>query len=346
MIKATYYKYILQFKTPSGTSRGILETKETWFLYLSKEDKFGVGECGLFRGLSIDDRPDYEDKLKWVCNNIELGLDILLAKTIHFPSIQIGLEQAFLSLQSTSPYKLFVSNFTESNKAIDINGLIWMGDREFMNDQIKEKIAQGFRCLKMKIGAIDFATEVQLLASIRKEFSINDIELRVDANGAFKPSEALEKLKILSNYDLHSIEQPIRQGHYQEMALLCEETPLPIALDEELIGVFDVTKRTKMLQIIKPQYIILKPSLVGGFKESLEWIELAKKSGIGWWVTSALESNIGLNAIAQWTATLKSSMPQGLGTGGLFTDNFDSPLEVYKGGLYYNKNKNWNFNLI
>ena len=346
MIKATYYKYILQFKTPSGTSRGILETKETWFLYLSKEDKFGVGECGLFRGLSIDDRPDYEDKLKWVCNNIELGLDILLAKTIHFPSIQIGLEQAFLSLQSTSPYKLFVSNFTESNKAIDINGLIWMGDREFMNDQIKEKIALGFRCLKMKIGAIDFATEVQLLASIRKEFSINDIELRVDANGAFKPSEALEKLKILSNYDLHSIEQPIRQGHYQEMALLCEETPLPIALDEELIGVFDVTKRTKMLQIIKPQYIILKPSLVGGFKESLEWIELAKKSGIGWWVTSALESNIGLNAIAQWTATLKSSMPQGLGTGGLFTNNFDSPLEVYKGGLYYNKNKNWNFNLI
>jgi len=277
LIKATYYKYILQFKTPSGTSRGILKTKETWFLYLSKEDKFGVGECGLFRGLSIDDRPDYEDKLKWVCNNIELGLDILLAKTIHFPSIQIGLEQAFLSLQSTSPYKLFVSNFTESNKAIDINGLIWMGDREFMNDQIKEKIAQGFRCLKMKIGAIDFATEIQLLASIRKEFSINDIELRVDANGAFKPSEALEKLKILSNYDLHSIEQPIRQGHYQEMALLCEETPLPIALDEELIGVFDVTKRTKMLQIIKPQYIILKPSLVGGFKESLEWIELAKK---------------------------------------------------------------------
>jgi len=346
LIKATYYKYILQFKTPSGTSRGILKTKETWFLYLSKEDKFGVGECGLFRGLSIDDRPDYEDKLKWVCNNIELGLDILLAKTIHFPSIQIGLEQAFLSLQSPSPFKLFVSNFTESNKSIDINGLIWMGDREFMNDQIKEKIAQGFRCLKMKIGAIDFATEVQLLASIRKEFSINDIELRVDANGAFKPSEALEKLKILSNYDLHSIEQPIRQGHYQEMALLCEETPLPIALDEELIGVFDVTKRTKMLQIIKPQYIILKPSLVGGFKESLEWIELAKKSGIGWWVTSALESNIGLNAIAQWTATLKSSMPQGLGTGGLFTNNFDSPLEVYKGGLYYNKNKNWNFNLI
>jgi len=341
LIKATYYKYILQFKTPSGTSRGILKTKETWFLYLSKEGEFGVGECGLFRGLSIDDRPDYEDKLKWVCNNIELGLDILLAKTIHFPSIQIGLEQAFLSLQSQSPFKLFVSNFTESNKAIDINGLIWMGDREFMNDQIKEKIAEGFRCLKMKIGAIDFATEIQLIASIRKEFSVKDIELRVDANGAFKPSEALEKLKILSNYDLHSIEQPIRQGHYQEMALLCEETPLPIALDEELIGVFNVTKRTKMLQIIKPQYIILKPSLVGGFKESLEWIELAKESGIGWWVTSALESNVGLNAISQWTYTLNPNGPQGLGTGILFTNNVDSPLEVKNGFIGYNNSKIW-----
>ena len=341
MIKATYYKYILQFKTPSGTSRGILKTKETWFLYLSKEGEFGVGECGLFRGLSVDDRPDYEDKLKWVCNNIELGLDILLAKTIHFPSIQIGLEQAFLSLQSPSPFKLFVSNFTESNKAIDINGLIWMGDREFMNDQIKEKIAEGFRCLKMKIGAIDFATEIQLIASIRKEFSIKDIELRVDANGAFKPSEALEKLKILSNYDLHSIEQPIRQGNYQEMALLCEETPLPIALDEELIGVFNVTKRTKMLQIIKPQYIILKPSLVGGFKESLEWIELAKEYGIGWWVTSALESNIGLNAIAQWAYQQGYKGHQGLGTGSLYTNNIMAPLEIKNGYIHIDKTHPW-----
>ncbi len=346
MIKATYHKYILHFKVPSGTSRGILKTKETFFLHLVKEGKFGIGECGLFRGLSIDDRPDYEKKLQWVCNNIELGLDILLAKTIHFPSIQIGLEQAFLSFQSSSPFKLFVSNFTESNKAIAINGLIWMGDREYMKGQIKEKIAQGFRCLKMKIGAIDFATEIQLLASIRKEFSVNDIELRVDANGAFKPSEALEKLKILSNYDLHSIEQPIKQGQYHEMASLCEQTPLPIALDEELIGVFDVTKKKELLHIIKPQYIILKPSLIGGFKGSSEWIDTANKSGIGWWVTSTLESNIGLNAIAQWTATLKNSMPQGLGTGGLFTNNFDSPLEVNYGGLYYNQNINWNFNLI
>ena len=346
MIKATYHKYILHFKVPSGTSRGILKTKETWFLNLNKDGETGIGECGLFRGLSIDDRPDYEKKLKWVCNNIGLGLDILLSKTNDFPSIQIGIEQAFLSLHSSSPFKLFVSDFTESNKAIAINGLIWMGDRQFMKDQIKEKIAQGFRCLKMKIGAIDFKSEIELLTSIRKEFSIKDIELRVDANGAFKSSEALEKLKILSSYNLHSIEQPIKQGKFQEMALLCEQSPLPIALDEELIGVFDVTKKKELLHIINPQYIILKPSLVGGFKGSFEWLDIANEFDIGWWVTSALESNIGLNAIAQWTATLKSSMPQGLGTGSLFTNNFDSPLEVNNGGLYYKKNKNWNFNLI
>jgi o-succinylbenzoate synthase len=346
LIKATYHKYILHFKVPSGTSRGILKTKETWFLNLNKDGETGIGECGLFRGLSIDDRPDYEKKLKWVCNNIGLGLDILLSKTNDFPSIQIGIEQAFLSLHSSSPFKLFVSDFTESNKAIAINGLIWMGDRQFMKDQIKEKIAQGFQCLKMKIGAIDFKSEIELLASIRKEFSIKDIELRVDANGAFKSSEALEKLKILSSYNLHSIEQPIKQGQFQEMALLCEQSPLPIALDEELIGVFDVTKKKELLHIINPQYIILKPSLVGGFKGSFEWLDIANEFDIGWWVTSALESNIGLNAIAQWTATLKSSMPQGLGTGSLFTNNFDSPLEVNNGGLYYKKNKNWNFNLI
>ena len=331
---------------PSGTSRGILKTKETWFLCLKKDGKSGIGECGLFRGLSIDDRPDYEDKLKWVCNNIGIGLDRLLAKTIDFPSIQIGIEQAFLSLHSSSPFKLFTSDFTESNKAITINGLIWMGDRQFMKAQIKDRISQGFNCIKMKIGAIDFQSEIELLASIRKEFSIKDIELRVDANGAFQSYEALEKLKILSSYDIHSIEQPIKQGQLQEMASLCEQSPLPIALDEELIGVFGVTKKKELLQIINPQYIILTPSLVGGFKGSLEWIDLANDFGIEWWVTSALESNVGLNAIAQWTATLKNSLPQGLGTGSLFTNNFECPLKVNNGMLHYEKNKNWNFNLI
>tara|TARA_B110000003_G_scaffold8247_1_gene8514 strand:- start:7114 stop:8151 length:1038 start_codon:yes stop_codon:yes gene_type:complete len=343
---ATYHNYILNFKFPSGTSRGVLKTKETWFLTLNQNGMRGIGECGLFRGLSIDDRPDYVDKLQWVCENISLGLELLLIETFDFPSIQIGLEQAFLSLNSKTSFELFPSEFTKSNQLIPINGLIWMGDKQFMKEQIKQKINKGFGCLKMKIGAINFQTEIALLKSIRKEFSVNDIELRVDANGAFHPKQALEKLKILSHYDLHSIEQPIKQGQYEEIAYLCEKTPLPIALDEELIGVFNVSKKEELIKAINPQYIILKPSLVGGFKGSQEWINLANSYSIGWWITSALESNIGLNAIAQWTATLGSELPQGLGTGTLFTNNFDSPLELKNGYLHFNKKKSWNFNII
>ncbi len=344
-MKASYHKYILEFKRPSGTSRGILKTKETWFILLEENGKKGIGECGILRTLSVDDRPDYEDKIAWVCQNIHLGLAALLQETRKFPSIQFGLEQAFLSLSSETPFSLFPSAFTTTEEAININGLIWMGSEDFMKSQIKEKLAQGFKCIKMKIGAIDFETELSLLKSIRKEFSAEDIELRVDANGAFSPQEALEKLKRLSQYQLHSIEQPIKARQLQEMARLCEETPLPIALDEELIGVFDVTKKKETLLTINPQYIILKPSLVGGFKGSQEWIDLANENEIGWWITSALESNVGLNAIAQWTYTLQNPMPQGLGTGSLFTNNFDSPLEVKNGYLQYNKTKNWKFNL-
>lgn len=345
MITASYHKYILNFKRPSGTSRGILKTKETWFVIITDNGKKGIGECGILRTLSIDDRPDYEEKLRWVCEHIQLGLVQLLSELIEFPSIQSGLEQAFLSIQSQSPFYLFPSEFTKGEKSIPINGLVWMGTKEFMKTQIKEKITSGFSCIKMKIGAIDFETELELLTSIRKEFSSKDIELRVDANGAFQPKEALEKLKRLSALEIHSIEQPIRQGQFEEMALLCEKTPLPIALDEELIGVFSSTKKQEILQIIRPQFIILKPSLIGGFKGSEEWIENATKHNISWWVTSALESNIGLNAIAQWTYTLQNKMPQGLGTGSLYTNNFDSPLEIHKGSLHYNNLKKWNFNL-
>ena len=345
MIKAIYLKYILNFKRPSGTSRGILKTKETWFILLSDGEKQGVGECGILRGLSIDDNLDYEEKLKWTCESIFLGLDFLLNELIEFPSIQFGLEQAFLSLQSQSKFNLFPSDFTTGNLSIPINGLVWMGSKEFMKKQITEKIDAGFTCIKMKIGAIDFETEYRLLSAIRKEFTSTEIELRVDANGGFLPEEALEKLKRLSELELHSIEQPIQQGQLEDMALLCEQTPLPIALDEELIGVFPVTKKQELLQTIKPQYIILKPSLVGGFKGSNEWITLAKKQDIDWWITSALESNVGLNAIAQWTYTLQSKLPQGLGTGGLYTNNFDSPLEVVDGRLHYNNSKKWDFNL-
>ena len=344
-MKASFKRYILNFKQASGTSRGVLKTKETYFLIISKGDKTGVGECGLFRGLSFDDRPDYEEKLSWLCENISQNEELLLAELAEFPSIQFGLEQALLSLKSQNSFELFPSKFTESKAAININGLIWMGSESFMKQQIQDKIEAGFSVIKMKIGAIDFETELKLLKSIRTNFSANEIELRVDANGAFNPSEALEKLKKLSEFGIHSIEQPIKQGQLDEMATLCAKTPLPIALDEELIGVVDVTKKQQLLQIIKPQYIILKPSLVGGFKGSEEWIQMADNQKIGWWITSALESNVGLNAIAQWTYSLYSEMPQGLGTGSLFTNNFESPLEVNNGHLHYNNTKKWNFNI-
>ncbi|RSC93762.1 o-succinylbenzoate synthase [Tenacibaculum singaporense] len=345
MIKATYHKYLLNFKQASGTSRGILRTKETWFIILEKEGKKGFGECGLFRGLSADDTPSYEEKLQWVCNNINSGLEKLLSELNEFPSIQFGLEQAFLSLESKTPFELFPSDFTKGQQQISINGLIWMGDKAFMQQQIKDKLQQGFTTIKMKIGAIDFDTEIALLKSIRKEFSAKEIELRVDANGAFLPKNALEKLQRLSELELHSIEQPIKQGQWQEMASLCEKTPLPIALDEELIGVFSLEEKEKCIATIQPQYIILKPSLVGGFKGSNEWIQIASNYNAGNWITSALESNIGLNAIAQWTYTLNNPLPQGLGTGSLFTNNFESPLEVSNGSLGYNTNKNWHFNI-
>jgi o-succinylbenzoate synthase len=347
LIKATYKKHILNFKNPSGTSRGVLRTKETWLIILVDTDtnENGIGETGLFRGLSIDDVGNYEEKLKWVCGNIVLGLPYLLKSLYVFPSIQFGLEQAFLSLKSDNKYKLFPSEFTEGKETIAINGLVWMGSQAFMKNQIQEKLKSGFSCIKMKIGAIDFEAELALLKAIRSEFSSDEIELRVDANGAFKPENALEKLKILSELDLHSIEQPIKQGQLDEMALLCEKTPLPIALDEELLGVFSDTDKKMLIETICPQFIILKPSLVGGFRGSKEWIDIVESRNIKWWITSALESNIGLNAIAQFTHTLKNSLPQGLGTGSLFTNNFESPLEVKRGALHYNNSRKWNVNL-
>lgn len=344
MIRATYSKHVLNFKTPSGTSRGVLKTKETWFLKLENNSKVGIGECPVFRGLSFDDTPDYEQKLDWACKNIHLGLEHLLLELIHYPSIQFGLEQAFLGLKSETPFQLFPSKFTEGKRNIPINGLVWMGEKEFMKKQIRQKLDEGFDCIKLKIGAIDFDEELGLLAAIRKEYSAEDISVRVDANGAFKPNEALEKLKRLSQYELHSIEQPIKQGQLDEMAKLCELSPLAIALDEELIGVCTAKEKVKILARILPQYIILKPSLIGGFSGSIEWIDLAAKHQIPWWITSALESNIGLNAIAQFTYTLANPLPQGLGTGGLFTNNIEAPLEVIQGALHYNPAKKWDVN--
>lgn len=344
-MKANYRKYFLKFKNPSGTSRGVMIEKETWFIILEKDKKKGIGECGILRGLSVDDRHDYEEKLQWVCDNIHLGVNLLWESLIEFPSIQFGVEMAFQSLGSKNPFLLFPSEFTESQKSIPINGLIWMGEASFMKRQIEEKLANGFRCIKLKIGAIDFDKELQLLRFVRDNFTPEQIEIRVDANGAFNLDLALNKINQLSEFKIHSIEQPVKKNHTDSMAELCKNTPIPIALDEELLGVFFMQEKEDLLQKIKPQYIILKPSFIGGFRGTKEWISIAEKYNIGWWITSALESNIGLNAIAQWTFLQKNSMPQGLGTGALYTNNFISPLQVSEGQLWYNKEENWEFEL-
>ncbi|MFD2909602.1 o-succinylbenzoate synthase [Flavobacterium ardleyense] len=341
-MKANYKKYLLNFKHPSGTSRGVMTEKETWFLMLEENGKTGIGECGILRSLSVDDRPDYEEKLKWVCDNIDLGKEELLAELTHFPSIQFGVETAFLSLVSKTPFELFPSDFTKGTTSMSINGLVWMGEEDFMKSQIEEKLESGFTCIKLKIGAIDFKRELELLRFIRQNFDAEKIEIRVDANGAFKPDDALEKMEQLAKFNLHSIEQPIKANQISRMRLLCENPPIPIALDEELIGVYGIENKNELLEKIKPQFIILKPSLVGGFSGTLEWIAAAEKLSIGWWITSALESNIGLNAITQFTYSLNSKLPQGLGTGGLYTNNVDCPLEISNGQINYNPSKKWN----
>jgi len=342
MFKAKAYKYTLDFKRPSGTSRGVLKQKESWFIKTWFEDEpdiFGIGECGLLKGLSYDDVPNYEQKVIEVCENINQFSNNFHTSLKDFPSIRFGLEMSLMDIRSLGKRLFYKSDFTEQKKGIPINGLVWMGSEEFMLSQIEEKLDNGFDCIKMKIGAIDFETEYKILQSLRKRYSKETIEIRVDANGAFSLQEVNNRLEQLSKLDIHSIEQPIKQGQIEEMYQLCRKTPLPIALDEELIGIFSVTKKQELLQTINPQYIILKPSLVGGFRGSEEWISIAEKQKIKWWITSALESNVGLNAIAQWTFTLQNKMPQGLGTGSLFTNNFESPLQVKNGTLRYDNTR-------
>lgn len=344
-LKASFKKYTLQFKQPSGTSRGVLKTKDTYFLFLEKNGKVGIGECALFRGLSVDDRPDYEEKLQWVCEALSNNNFMVLKELIEFPSIQFGIEQAIISLGAEDRFKLYPSHFTSGKEGILINGLVWMGDEDFMLKQVDEKIAAGFTTIKLKIGALDFNQELQLLKSIRSKYAPKDIEIRVDANGAFTSENALEKLQELSRFIISSIEQPIKPKQWDAMAYLCEHSPIPIALDEELIGIFKVQDKIKLIEHIKPRYLILKPSLIGGIAGCNQWIQLVSQHRIGWWITSALESNIGLNAIAQYTFNLGNTLPQGLGTGGLFTNNFESPLQVENGFLWYDNTKSWNVNL-
>jgi o-succinylbenzoate synthase len=345
-MKASYFRYDLQFKQAAGTSRGVLHSKESWFIVLEHDGKKGIGECGILRGLSYDDRPDYEAKLQWTCTNIHLGEAQLWEELREFPSIQFGVEIAFRSLNSATPFNLFPSDFTQGIQQIPINGLVWMGDIDFMKAQLNDKIAQGFRCVKLKIGALDFEQELDLLRQIRTHFSADQIEIRLDANCAFTAADALTKLKQLAVYQIHSIEQPLAINQRALLQELIQSSPIPIALDEELIGLTTLKSKRELMEQCKPDYLIFKPSFIGGIKGTLEWIELAHEFGIAWWITSALESNIGLNAIAQFTATLPNSLPQGLGTGALYTNNFDCPLQVKDGFLFYNPTASWEVNLI
>ena len=337
----------LHFKQPAGTSRGVYTTRNVWYIVITDQENpkhFGVGECAPLPALSCDDVPEYLDVLtktsRRLEENMKTNLENLFTSLEYlqdYPSIRFGVETALAHYQARS-LQFWHTPFSKGKEGIPINGLIWMGNFDEMYQRIEEKMQQGFRCIKLKIGAIDFEKELELLAHIRKHFTPEQIELRVDANGAFSPTDALDKLKRLSEYQLHSIEQPIRAGQWQEMAELCKNTPLPIALDEELIGINNRQQKIELLDTIQPQYIILKPSLHGGIGGSEEWIELAAERGIGSWVTSALESNIGLNAIAQWTATLMPTLPQGLGTGMLFTDNIDYPLHIEGDCLWFDPN--------
>lgn len=348
MLQACLKKHILDFKQPGGTSRGVLTTRESWYVNIWDSDnpqKKGIGECGIIPKLSIDDRPDFEDKIIQVINDLNNHEYWYTEGLKAFPAIRFGLETAMIDLNNSGNRLLFPSTFTAGEKGIPINGLIWMGSYDYMRNQIIEKIENGYHCIKLKIGAINFKDELRLLKMIRQDFKAEELELRVDANGAFQPGEALEKLKQLSEFEIHSIEQPIKQKQWEQMAELCMSSPVAIALDEELIGATQQQEIRTMLETIQPDFIILKPGLLGGFKQSESFINEAEKLKIGWWVTSALESNIGLNAIAQWTFTLNNMMPQGLGTGQLYLNNIPSPLEIKTAHLFYQPKQEWNLKL-
>ena len=320
-------RYPLQFSVPAGTSRGTYTTRDVWYVTVFSHGKWGVGECAPLPNLSCDALPGYEKTLAGICRQIEKSRRLDLEALRPYPSILFGLETAFRHVE-TGSFALWDTPFSRGESGIPINGLIWMGDYAHMLKQVENKIQAGFRCIKLKIGAIGFEKEYALLHHIRKHFAATDLELRVDANGAFTPPEALDKLNRLAELEIHSIEQPIRPGQSEEMSRLAAQSPIPIAFDEELIGHHRPEEKQCLLDTLRPQYIVLKPSLHGGFSGCNEWIEEARRRHIGWWITSALESIIGLYAIAQWCATLHNPLPQGLGTGELFTNNIALPVEL------------------
>ena len=335
--KTTIRPSTLHFKQPAGTSRGVYNTRKVWYIGLTSVEepqRIGLGECAPLPNLSCDDLPEYEEILEAACHRLEETGELDKEALRSYPSILFGLETALQHYNANS-FALWDTPFSRGERGIPINGLIWMGDYAQMYYQIEKKMELEFRCIKLKIGAINFEEELSLLRHIRKHFTAREVELRVDANGAFAPEDALNKLNRLAELDIHSIEQPIRAGQWEEMARLTKESPIPIALDEELIGCNSLAEKAELLRKINPQYIILKPSLHGGICGCTEWINEATNQNIGWWITSALESNIGLNAIAQWCATLPTTLPQGLGTGMLFTDNVEMPLYIREDKLWY-----------
>jgi len=318
LMKLDIEERVLHFKQPAGTSRGVYTTRRIWLITATDAagHVMGIGECAPLPQLSCDDVPNYAEVLRGFCDEVERTGLIPYEALRPYPSMLFGLENTILTPQKPTP------------NSIPINGLVWMGTFEEMHQRIEEKLAAGFRCVKLKIGAIDWEREIALIRFIRERYSRQQIELRVDANGGFTVEQAMSRLEELAKYDIHSIEQPIKAGNWKEMARLCRESPLPIALDEELIGVNTQEAKAALLDTIRPQYIILKPSLHGGMRGSEEWIRLARERGISSWITSALESNIGLCAIARFTVKMYGphiAMPQGLGTGQLFTDNIELP---------------------
>ena len=330
-MKINVSERVLHFKQPAGTSRGVYTERRLWLVSISDGRTIGHGECAPLLDLSCDAmKPSiYNKVLRGFCDQVEQTGEIPYEEMRDYPSMLFGLETAMMNLRRGN--LLFDTPFARGEQGITINGLVWMGNHEEMLQRMEEKLKLGFRCVKLKVGAIDFDQELDLVKRIRERFSYHEVELRLDANGGFRPDEALYKLELLSQYAIHSIEQPIKQKQWGLMAELCRESPLPIALDEELIGVNDPETKRQMLHIIKPRYIVLKPSLHGGMMGCREWIDIAKNEGIGSWITSALESNIGLNAIAQFCSDVYGEnikMPQGLGTGQLFTDNIQMPLEI------------------
>ena len=347
MVRASYIHHPLHFHRPAGTSRGVLHQKDCWFLKLTNgEGTTGWGEVSFIPGVSVEDPGEMEIRLDHVCKLISRGEMDPSQSLPNLPGVQFALETALRDLEQGGTRILYPSDFTEGLAGIPTNGLIWMGDRAFLLEQIRSKIEMGYRVLKMKVGALEFREELDLLKWIRAEYGTGDLEIRLDANGAWRPEDARERLASLAGFGIHSVEQPIGAGQPEAIAELCKDPAIPVALDEELIGISSPELRQDLLQIIRPQYIILKPGLLGGFSVAEDWINAARELDIGWWVTSALESNIGLNAIAQWTYQLGISMPQGLGTGQLYRNNILSPLEIKGDQLWYCKENPWNLESI